>query len=469
MRPLSTLVVSALASPLLLALGCAAPDERAPDERGDDELDTDAQALVVCPEGEVVRGIDVSVYQGDIDWPQVAAAGYRYAIARVSHSTTTMDSKFAQNWAGIASVGMVRGVYQYFQPTHDTIAQAQVVCDAVGLLGPGDLPAVIDVEVPNPGISQSEYADVVRTWIDHVEACTGKPPMIYTGKYYWEPYLGTDEFADHPLWHAAYPTACQPPNSPPSCGVCPNIPDQWSTWTFWQYTDKNTIPGISGNVDTNIFNGDEAALAALAAGGAQAAELVELVAPKTVLAGERFVARFRYENVGAKAWDGVVRLATTEPRDRESAFYDEASWISPSRVAGVGEAVAPGEEQLFEVTLRAPELPGTYTEHFGLVDEDAGWFADAGGPPDTAAELVLQVLAVPEQPGGAGSGGGGSDGAGGASDDGGDDGTAGAASCDCAVGPGRSSGDGGGGAIAAGLLGYVLWRARAARRRERAA
>jgi len=468
MRPLSTLVVSALASPLLLALGCAAPEDRGPGDH-DEALDSDAQALVVCPEGEVVRGIDVSVYQGDIDWPQVAAAGYRYAIARVSHSTTTMDSKFAQNWAGIASVGMVRGVYQYFQPTHDTIAQAQVVCDAVGLLGPGDLPAVIDVEVPNPGISQSEYADVVRTWIDHVEACTGKPPMIYTGKYYWEPYLGTDEFADHPLWHAAYPAACQPPNSPPSCGVCPNIPDQWSTWTFWQYTSSNSIPGISGNVDTNVFNGDEAALAALAAGGAQAAELVELVAPKTVLAGERFVARFRYENVGANAWDGVVRLATTEPRDRESAFYDEASWISPSRVAGIDEAVAPGEEQLFEVTLHAPDSPGTYTEHFGLVDEDAGWFADAGGPPDTVAKLVLQVVAAPGQPGAGGGGGGGSEGAGGASGDGAEDGAARAASCDCAVGPGRSSGSDGRGAIFAGLLGYVLCRARAARRRARAA
>jgi lysozyme len=469
MRPLSFAARIALSSFVALAPSCAATDEPAPGERSDEELATDREALVVCPEGEVVRGIDVSVYQGDIDWPQVAAAGYRYAIARVSHSTTTLDTKFAQNWAGIASVGMVRGVYQYFQPTHDTIAQAQVVCDAVGLLGPGDLPAVIDVEVPNPGISPSEYADVVRTWIDHVEACTGKPPMIYTGKYYWEPYLGTDEFADHPLWHAAYPTACQPPNSPPSCGVCPNIADQWSTWTFWQYTDKNSIPGISGNVDTNLFNGDEAALAALAAGGAQAAELVELDAPKTVLAGERFVARFRYENVGAKAWDGVVRLATTEPRDRECVFFDEASWISPSRVAGVAEAVAPGEEHVFEVTLLAPDAPGTYTEHFGLVDEDAGWFADAGGPPDTAARLVLQVLAAPEQPAGAGGGGGGTDGAGGASDDGNGDAAEAGASCDCGVGPGRASGGGGWGAIAAGLLGYGVAGVRAARRRARRA
>jgi lysozyme len=468
MRSLLPAARASLVGSMTLALGCAAPDESTPSDRSGEHLEAHAQALVVCPDGEVVRGIDVSVYQGDIDWPQVAAAGYRYAIARVSHSTTTLDTKFAQNWAGIASVGMVRGVYQYFQPTHDTVAQAEVVCEAVGLLGPGDLPAVIDVEVPNPGIGQSEYADVVRTWIDHVEACTGKPPMIYTGKYYWEPYLGTDEFADHPLWHAAYPAACQPPSSPPSCGVCPNIPDQWSTWTFWQYTDKNTIPGISGNVDTNVFNGDEAALAALAAGGSRAAELIEIDAPKTVLAGERFVARFRYRNVGSEAWDGVVRLGTTEPRDRASAFHDEGSWISPSRLAGVGEAVAPGEEQLFQVTLHAPEVAGSYTEHFGLVDEDAGWFADAGGPPDTAARLVLQVLASPDEPSGDGGAGGGvGEGTGGSSARGDDDGDAGA-SCECGVGPGRARA-GGWGAIAAGLLGYVAVGARGSRRRMRRA
>lgn len=208
-----------------------------------------------CAAGPTLFGIDVSYYQGDIDWNAVAGDGVVYAWTRVSHSTQFQDPKFQQNLTGARAAGIHTGVYQYFEPSEDPIAQAQLLIDLTGPLLPGDMPPMIDVESPDP-VAPAAYADAIAKWIGHIEAAYGVKPMIYTGYYYWNDNVGSDQFVDYPLWIANYNPGC------------PLIPDYWPQWTFHQFCACGSIAGISGDVDSNNFNGDLAALEGLAVGGA---------------------------------------------------------------------------------------------------------------------------------------------------------------------------------------------------------
>lgn len=415
-------------------LGCEVepPEGRtasANDREPTEQTGETAQALEVCPGDNVVRGLDVSTYQNNVDWNQVAAAGYKFAITRINHGSV-MDDTFDANWAGIKEAGMLRGAYQYFEPGLDVPTQAQIVIDKIGMLGPGDLPAVIDVETTS-GVGPAAVAAAVGEWLELVEAGTGKRPMIYTGKYFWQDNVGSDAFADYPLWHAQYPNACQPPSSgpPDGCGTCANIADQWSTWVFWQYTSLNNVAGIPDNtVDTNIFKGSYEELLAFAGGGGYAATLASAEAPSTVLSGEKFRVRLTYQNTGSSAWDADTRVGTTGPRDRESAFATD-QWLSAGRPVGATGTVEPGQNYTFEFDMQAPGMTGAYTESFGLVQESVAWFADQGGPPDDTVTLQIQVVdALPPGSGGGspdeggsslnGDGGVGGDGNGGSANDG---------------------------------------------------
>src|SRR5579871_5288706 len=84
---------------------------------------TNAEDLSICSLS-MVEGIDVSYYDGNVSWSSVRASGRQFAIARVSDGTGFMDPKFAANWSGIKAAGMVRGVYQFFRPEDDAVAQA---------------------------------------------------------------------------------------------------------------------------------------------------------------------------------------------------------------------------------------------------------------------------------------------------------------------------------------------------------
>ena len=214
----------------------------------------DPLAGKVCAAGDTLFGIDVSYYQGDIDWNAVAASGVIFAWTRASHALQFDDPQLQNNLNGARAAGVHIGVYQYFEPTQDPIAQAQRMLDLTGPLQPGDLPPMIDVEAADK-LGKAAYADAIRAWLDHVEAATGVVPFIYSGYYYWNDYVGTAEFADHPLII---------PNYNPGC---PLIPDAWSTWTVHQYCDCGSIPGIKGNVDVDTFNGDLDALKGYTVGG----------------------------------------------------------------------------------------------------------------------------------------------------------------------------------------------------------
>ena len=107
----------------------------------------DAAMTNACAAGTTVKGIDVSYYQGTINWTRVKNDGVKYAFIRVSDGTGFHDSQFARNWREAKAAGVMRGAYQFFRSDEDPIAQADLLIAAVGgALKPGDLPPVIDVE-----------------------------------------------------------------------------------------------------------------------------------------------------------------------------------------------------------------------------------------------------------------------------------------------------------------------------------
>src|SRR5687768_1787101 len=97
---------------------------------------TEARAETVCADGETVDGIDVSYWQGAIDWPAVAADGIEFAFIRASHGLGTVDTRYQENWAGARAAGIMRGTYQYFSPGEDVIAQADLMLEMMGPLEP---------------------------------------------------------------------------------------------------------------------------------------------------------------------------------------------------------------------------------------------------------------------------------------------------------------------------------------------
>lgn len=206
---------------------------------------------VVCPGPTILPGIDVSYWQGTIDWPKVKASGKKYAIIRAAHGLAA-DTKFAFNWKQCHAQGLHCGAYLYFEPNLDVLAQAKLLVSTMGKLAPGDLPPVIDVESKG-GKTPAQVAAAVGTCIDYVQTATGRKPIIYTGAYFWEDNVKSTAFVDHPLWHAQYCTNC-----------CPNIAHPWKKWHFWQHSSTGSVSGISGNVDLDKWNGTAADLAKFA-------------------------------------------------------------------------------------------------------------------------------------------------------------------------------------------------------------
>jgi GH25 family lysozyme M1 (1,4-beta-N-acetylmuramidase) len=231
-----------------------------------------------------VQGVDVSVYQGSFDWP---AAHVQFGYARISDGTGYVDPTFDSNWANMKSAGVLRGAYQFFEPSEDETAQANLMVSKVGRAQAGDLPPMIDVEVTD-GVGGSTIGAKVLHWLQIVEAGTGRHPIIYTGSYFWEDNVGTN-LASYPIWIAAYGPSC------------PSLPaDGWSNWTMWQYSDGG------GSLDHDVFNGSLAQLQAMAGVGGVTSSVVEFAFQANT--GDLWTAG----NAGTQDWH-LGMMAETNP------------------------------------------------------------------------------------------------------------------------------------------------------------
>jgi GH25 family lysozyme M1 (1,4-beta-N-acetylmuramidase) len=200
----------------------------------------------------VTEGIDVSHWQNTIDWTQVAAAGKRFAFMKASEGTTLADPTYAANRSQARAVGLYVGAYHFARPDRtpgDAAAEADYFL-AMSQLEAGDLVPVLDLE-DSGGLAPAELQAWVQAYLGRIYERTGAHGMIYASPTFWKNAMGdTTWFATNGygmVWVAHW-----------TSGPEPAVPAQnWggSGWTFWQYTSGGSVPGISGRVDLDRFNG----------------------------------------------------------------------------------------------------------------------------------------------------------------------------------------------------------------------
>ena len=200
----------------------------------------------------LLRGIDVSHYQGSINWPQVAGSDVVFCFIKATEGIYVVDPFFKENWAGSAAAGLRRGAYHFGRPGTDAPTQAQQFFATVGALGPNDLPPVLDIETLD-GCGAQAVLQWVLDFTAAADALFGRQTMVYTDGGFWQklvPLLAGEAMASQslgarPLWLADY--AAQP-----------TVPAPWQAWSCWQYSDGTVnggtlVPGVAGDVDQNWF------------------------------------------------------------------------------------------------------------------------------------------------------------------------------------------------------------------------
>jgi lysozyme len=192
------------------------------------------------PMGYEVHGLDVSMYQGKIDWDNLGTINQRipveFVIMRATMGGLGQDREFRRNWKATRKRGLVRGAYHYYNPDVNSTLQAENFILTVDL-EPGDLPPVLDIEKVSTVQDIDGLRRGVQKWLDRIHDHYGVRPILYTGASFYYSYLD-GSFDDYPLWVANYRRV--------------NNPIQ-KNWMMWQFTEQGTIKGIRGFVDMNVF------------------------------------------------------------------------------------------------------------------------------------------------------------------------------------------------------------------------
>ncbi len=211
-------------------------------------------AALVASAVAYADGVDVSHWQGTVDWGKVRSDDVSFAFMKATEGTYYTDPSLARNWAGAEKVGIYRAAYHFARPSvGSAAAQARYFVSKAGKFADkGDLPPVLDLEQTG-GLSPAALQSWVSTWLTTTEQLTGRTPILYFSPYFWIDHMGNSTaFTRYPLWIAHYTSGS------------PLVPGGWKTWTFWQRTSSGHVDGISGLVDMNRFNGSTQQLATLA-------------------------------------------------------------------------------------------------------------------------------------------------------------------------------------------------------------
>ncbi|MFC6084569.1 glycoside hydrolase family 25 protein [Sphaerisporangium aureirubrum] len=193
----------------------------------------------------MLHGVDVSNWQGSVDWAEHAGDGVDFGFAKASEGTGFTDKWFARNWLAMRENWLVCGAYHFGHPKADPVDQARHfldVVDAAGGLRRGDLIA-LDLE-RSGHLPPREVAAFARRWCHVISLVTGVRPLIYTFMAFARRGY-CQGLGDYPLWIAA-------PSRPKGHPV---VPPPWERWTIHQYAH--------GSTDRNVFRGSRAQLAEL--------------------------------------------------------------------------------------------------------------------------------------------------------------------------------------------------------------
>lgn len=210
------------------------------------------------------KGLDVSNWNGAINWNKVAHAGYRFAFGKATEGTSYNDQTYTPNRNGSEGAGLVFGAYHFARPTGKGLAGATASAIkqanhflAIAKPQPGELPPVLDLEAAG-GLGKQRLLAWTLAWTGQISARIGVDPFVYTSPLFWKGHLGDSTAAAAAgtgLWIAHWTSKS-----------APLVPAQnWNGngWDFWQWTDCVAVPGMKHCSDGDRMNGANPATAAI--------------------------------------------------------------------------------------------------------------------------------------------------------------------------------------------------------------
>ena len=177
-----------------------------------------------------IIGVDISKYQGKVDFNKLKDAGVHYVFIRATEGITYQDADYVQNHNDAKAAGLRVGVYHFYETDDNPQAQFENFKNRVNLTS-GDLAPVIDIEKLHQK-DDKNLVENLKQFLSDLESHFGIKPIVYSGKNFANKYL--TGFGDYPLWLAEYQMDQ------------PVVPSGWQDWTFWQWSQSGTIDGIEG-------------------------------------------------------------------------------------------------------------------------------------------------------------------------------------------------------------------------------
>lgn len=200
-------------------------------------------------------GVDLSHWQAKVDFETLVKTGIKFVFIKASEGAAGVDENFSMYWQAAGAAGLLRGAYHFFRPDFNPTVQAQFFYDTLMDAGSiGELPPVLDVE------KRPLVAAQIKPCLDAIERIFGKHPIIYTAPGLWNEMGAVPWAKDYSLWVAQYPYRDWSDDLPNRLLTGePRLPRDWSTWLFWQFTERG--PGRrmgvgSSRLDINFFRGD---------------------------------------------------------------------------------------------------------------------------------------------------------------------------------------------------------------------
>jgi lysozyme len=199
------------------------------------------------PRHLAVHGVDVSRWQGKVNWEKLRAQGANFAYIKATDGGDHLDPMFMINWRNADAAGLKRGAYHFFYWCRTAGEQADWFIRNVPKMD-GALPPVIDVEWNGESSckrrpSRQRVLEKMQVFMDKLERHYGQRPIIYTAPDFYRDNL-QGAFLDYPFWLRAvarHPSQVYPDRK----------------WLFWQYSGSGLSHGVTGRIDLNVFNGDE--------------------------------------------------------------------------------------------------------------------------------------------------------------------------------------------------------------------